>query len=149
MSKRKICLCLVIGFMFGIFFGSAIGYVIGGNDGVNQVTEKIEEAKVYENVISKEVEEVDVSFFPTLPIFEKAKENPSYKKFNAALGIESIEENDKFEPIKKKLYRVTTQTKNEDGEVYQSTRVVTKSTYDSIKEGDNVYFDEDNNVQVK
>lgn len=149
MSKRIICMLLAVGFAFGVFFGSAIGYVIGGNDGVNQAVKKMEESRVFETCVSKETSEIDVTLFPTLPVFEKTQENLLFKPFDAFTESKAIVKEKKFETEKRVMYKITTQYEDKDGNIFQSTRIVDKDTYDSIKEGDSVYFDSDNNVEVK
>lgn len=147
--KRTIVMLLALGFAFGLFFGSAIGYVIGGNDGVEQAVEKMEESRVFETCISKETSEIDVTLFPTLPVFTKTQENLLYKPFNAWTESKSIVKENKFETEKRIMYKITTQYEDENGNVFQSTRIVDKDTYDSIKEGDSIYFDSKNNAEVK
>jgi len=149
MMKRTIVMLLALGFAFGLFFGSAIGYVIGGNDGVEQAVEKMEESRVFETCISKETSEIDVTLFPTLPVFTKTQENLLYKPFNAWTESKSIVKEKKFETEKRIMYKITTQYEDENGNVFQSTRIVDKDTYDSIKEGDSIYFDSKNNAEVK
>ena len=149
MTKRITCMLLAIGFAFGIFFGSAIGYVIGGNDGVEQAVKKMEESRVFETCISKETSEIDVTLFPTLPVFTKTQENSLFKPFDAFTESRSIVKEKKFEKEKRVMYKIITQYEDEDGNIFQSTRIVDKETYDSIKKGDSVYFDGDNNAEVK
>lgn len=147
--KRKIVMLLAVGFTFGLIFGSAIGYVVGGNDGVNQAVEKMEENRIYETCISKETSEIDVALFPTLPVFTKTQENILYKPFDAYTESKSIVKEKKFETEKRTMYKITTQYEDENGNIFQSTRVVDKDTYDGITEGDNVYFNENNDVEIK